>query len=214
MSNATRNVLNGSPCFISMHQYTTLCIEVENERQRYPLFRLPEHYVSACFFYSDLLRLMRENRVESGLAGGGGGHGGRRGGRGPGRNPKSILTVIASSNSLEIPSKFKELVSRVKRCRSPRRVIISSRFSVLYVHKADFLPSLCLCFVGFLWKSMTIFSPLQQFMFSCLSKLTFDNTPGAFWNPATPSRCETRVRGTIENLGGVLFLFCIHACSR
>lgn len=72
--------------------------------------------------FSDLQRLIRENRVESGLAGGGGGHGGRRGGRGPGRNPKSILTIIASSNLLEIPSKFKELVSRVKNCRSLRRI--------------------------------------------------------------------------------------------
>lgn len=153
---------NGSPRFISKHQYTTLCIDLEKKRQSYPLFCLPEHFVSTYFINSDLLRLIRENRVESGLAGGGGGHGGRRGGRGPGRNPKSILTVIASSNLLEIPSKFKELVSRVRCCCSHRRVsfeLISCRFSALCVHRADLLPSLCLCFIfssGKAWRAFPL----------------------------------------------------------
>lgn len=66
-----------------------------------------------------LLKVVRDHRVETGLAGGDasatggyGGGGGRRVGRSGGRNPKNILTVLAADVSLGIPEAFRELVSR------------------------------------------------------------------------------------------------------
>lgn len=65
-----------------------------------------------------LVKVVRDHRVETGLAGGDasaaggyGGGGGRRVGRSGGRNPKNILTVLAADVSLGIPEAFRELVS-------------------------------------------------------------------------------------------------------
>lgn len=57
----------------------------------------------------ELVRVVKENRVESGFAGGA--LGGRRSGRNSGRNPKNILTAIAGESSLGIPDAFTDLVS-------------------------------------------------------------------------------------------------------
>lgn len=62
------------------------------------------------------MKVVKDNKVETGLAGGSaatgaGGGGGRRGSRG--RNPKNILSVVAAETSLGIPAAFKELVSSI-----------------------------------------------------------------------------------------------------
>lgn len=62
---------------------------------------------------SALVKLVKDNRVETGLlagVGGGGAGGGRRGARSHGRNPKNILGVLAADTSLGIPEFFRDLV--------------------------------------------------------------------------------------------------------
>lgn len=60
------------------------------------------------------MKLINDNRVETGLAGGpGGGNPGGGGRRGParGRNPRNMLAVVAAETSLGIPDAFRDLVS-------------------------------------------------------------------------------------------------------
>lgn len=66
-----------------------------------------------------MVKVVNDNKVETGLAGGGaaatnaGGGGGRRFSRA--RNPKNILAVVAAEASLGIPTAFKELVSSMRK---------------------------------------------------------------------------------------------------
>lgn len=65
----------------------------------------------------DIVKVVKGNKVETGLAGGAAvinasGGGGRRAGRG--RNPKNMIAVIAAETSLEIPEAFKQLVSGMR----------------------------------------------------------------------------------------------------
>ncbi|CAM9390162.1 unnamed protein product [Ectocarpus sp. 13 AM-2016] len=92
--------------------------------------------------YKAIVKVVKENGVDTGLAssaagGGGGGGGVRRGGRGQpaGRNPKNILTAIAAETELGIPEAFRELVvdqsDAVEEILDADPAVLENRLSVL-----------------------------------------------------------------------------------
>lgn len=71
------------------------------------------------FPHAALVRLVRDNAVDSGLTGGGDARGARRGTRSFSRNPKNILSVVAADASLEIPRAFVKMVRPRRSSSSP-----------------------------------------------------------------------------------------------